>query len=597
MTRMAWWLAFVGALALGTAHAQSGEALLEANGCLGCHGMTSAKVGPAFSDIAAKHGADGKAISRLGAALRKGEGHPVQVEASAADLKAMLQAVLSAKAPAAAKAEAAPAEAPPLDNEVCFGCHGNEGFEMPGPDGKPRSLHVVRENFEKSVHGKRRCVECHRDITEIPHEKTAPLKVSCVECHESLWKAMQDGKPGAEQDPRLGVVVDMIDRYMHSVHARPRRDDQSRTNATCYNCHEAHYVYPKDSQARLEWRLSIPDRCGQCHAKERADYATSVHGKEVLENKNLYAAVCSDCHSQHDIDRPEADPIRVAITRNCGNCHAESLRTYTQTYHGQVNTLGYAHTAKCFDCHESHTIQRVSEPASSVHPARRLETCRKCHEGVAAGFVTFEPHATTHDYGRYPYVWIAYKFMIALLAGVFLFFWTHTALWFYREYRDRKEGKTRPHVKLDESMNLQGRQFRRFGPVWRLAHLVFAVSVMALVLTGMTVLPHGRKSWRPRSAGRRPRRSCTAWRRRSCSASSSSTSCTSWAASRATGGRSAGSGRPRWCRPGKTSRTSRRCSRGSSVGGRARSSTAGRTGRSSTTGRCSGAWRSSAAAA
>jgi len=486
MKRMAWLLALVGALAAGTARAQSGAALLEANGCLGCHDMAAARVGPAFKDIAAKYQSDAKALSTLSARLRKGEGHPVKVEASAADVKAMLQVVLEAKAPVAEKASAKAEEAVPLDNEVCFGCHGNEGFEMPGPNGKPRSLHVVRGNFEKSVHGKRRCVECHRDITEIPHEKAAPLKVSCVECHEALWKAQQE-KPAAEQDPRLDVVVGMIQRYMHSVHARPRRDDQSRTNATCYNCHEAHYVYPKDSQERQEWRRSIPDRCGACHAKERADYATSVHGKEVLENGNLYAAVCSDCHSTHDIDRTGEDPIRLAITRNCGNCHVDSLHTYTQTYHGKVSTLGYAHTAKCFDCHGSHTIQRVSEPASSVHPARRLETCRKCHSGVAAGFVTFEPHATTDDFERYPYVWIAYHAMIALLAGVFLFFWTHTALWFYREYRDRKEGKTRPHVKVDESMQLQGKQYQRFGPVWRLAHLAFAISVMTLVLTGMTV--------------------------------------------------------------------------------------------------------------
>ena len=38
--------------------------------------------------------------------------------------------------------------------------------------------------------------------------------------------------------------------------------------------------------------------------------------------------------------------------------------------------------------------------------------------------------------------------MIALLIGVFLFFWTHTALWFYREWRDRKEGKSRTHVEV-----------------------------------------------------------------------------------------------------------------------------------------------------
>jgi cytochrome b subunit of formate dehydrogenase len=122
-----------------------------------------------------------------------------------------------------------------------------------------------------------------------------------------------------------------------------------------------------------------------------------------------------------------------------------------------------------------------------MHPDNRLGTCRKCHTNATAGFVTFEPHATSHDFARYPYVWLATKSMIALLVGVFVFFWSHTALWFYREYRDRQERKARPHVVVDESLQLQGKQYQRFGPIWRLAHLLFALSVMTLVLTGMAV--------------------------------------------------------------------------------------------------------------
>jgi len=490
-------LALAAALLAGAANAETGEQLLTSKGCLGCHGIDEKKMGPALKLAAAKYkGAETKLI----AALKEGKGHPIKVDATDAELKAMIgylagqQAAPSKRAAPRPRAQAAPAKpaaapapaAAALDNATCLGCHGNEGFAMPGADGNVRALHVTKEKFESSVHGKRQCVECHKDITEIPHRQSAPRKVSCVQCHEALWAtAQKENKTAA--NARLGVVVEQINKYMHSIHARPNRDDQSRTNATCYNCHEAHYVYPKDSAARTEWRLSIPDACGKCHAKQRAEYATSVHGKEVLEKRNLYAAVCSDCHTTHDIDTPEAAPTRLAITRNCGTCHVENLRTYTETYHGQVNTLGYAHTAKCFDCHGSHAIQRVSNPASMVHPDNRLGTCRKCHQDATAGFLTFEPHATSHDFARYPYVWIATKLMIALLVGVFVFFWTHTALWFYREYQDRQQRKGRPHVLADESLPLQGKQYQRFGPLWRLAHLVFAVSVMTLVLTGMAV--------------------------------------------------------------------------------------------------------------
>jgi cytochrome b subunit of formate dehydrogenase len=337
------------------------------------------------------------------------------------------------------------------------------------------------------VHGKRQCVECHKDITAIPHEKTGPLKVGCVQCHQDLWEAAQKENK-TQASPRLGVVVEQIDHYMKSIHARPSREDQSRTNATCYNCHDSHYVYPKDSPERADWRLGIPNACGKCHVKQREDYFDSVHGRQVMGNGNPAAPICSDCHTTHDVDRPKLDAIKLVISKNCGTCHAESLKSYANTYHGQVSTLGYAYTASCFDCHGSHGIQRVSHPQSTVHRNNRLQTCQKCHQGATPGFITFQPHANTHDFGRYPSMWVTSKFMIALLLGVFAFFWTHSALWFYREYRDRREGKSAPHVATGELPQLQGKHFQRFRPEWRIAHLAFALSVMTLVLTGMAVL-------------------------------------------------------------------------------------------------------------
>ena len=379
------------------------------------------------------------------------------------------------------------------ENDMCLGCHGNEGFAIPGADGQTRQLHVVKDKFGNSVHGKRLCVECHKDITEIPHKTGVTHRVSCVTCHEELWeKAKKDNK--TQENPRLGVVVEQIDKFMKSIHARPNRDDQSRTNASCHNCHDPHYIYANGSPERQEWRLNIPNTCGKCHEAQRMQYETSVHGKEVLQNKNPGAAICSDCHTTHDVEDPAKDTAKLVITQNCGNCHQGSLKSYLGTYHGKVNKLGYAYTAKCFDCHGSHGIQRVDNPDSKVHPDNRLNTCQQCHEGATQGFTTFEPHGTADNFGRYPYIWIASKFMIQLLVGTFAFFWTHTALWFYREYKDRQARKTRPHVRTDEL--LAGKHFRRFPLLWRVAHLVFALSLMILTLTGMTVF-YAESAWAP----------------------------------------------------------------------------------------------------
>ena len=72
------------------------------------------------------------------------------------------------------------------------------------------------------------------------------------------------------------------------------------------------------------------------------------------------------------------------IAKNCGSCHVERYQTYTETYHGQVHSLGYAYTAHCFDCHGSHNIQMVADPTSTVHRNNRLQTCQKCHANAIA---------------------------------------------------------------------------------------------------------------------------------------------------------------------------------------------------------------------
>jgi len=76
--------------------------------------------------------------------------------------------------------------------------------------------------------------------------------------------------------------------------------------------------------------------------------------------------------------------------------------------------------------------------------------------------------------------------MVQLLLGTFGFFWLHTLLWFYREWKDRQQAKLRPHVKLDSlPPDLQGKHFKRFSGIWRIAHITFALSLMILTVTGM----------------------------------------------------------------------------------------------------------------
>ncbi|RZI44739.1 cytochrome C [Herbaspirillum sp. HC18] len=382
-----------------------------------------------------------------------------------------------------------------LDNATCLGCHdGSKKLEA--KDGKTAMHPVDPSGFGKSVHSTMNCVACHTEITDskAQHE-IAPnaKKPDCIQCHEALWEETKKQKLTKEK-ARLGVVVQNIDAYRKSFHARLNKEDKTRVYATCNDCHNVHTfdVPPAGTSARAHWRLTTPKVCGEtCHTDQLEEYQESVHGKKVAEG-SLKAAVCSDCHTAHAVAGTSAHPTKLAITQSCGNCHEDNYETYKETYHGQIMTLGYAYTGKCFDCHGSHDIKEVKDPESKVHPDNRLKTCRQCHtprKGLpeaTPGFVTFEPHGTINDFRRFPEIWLSAKFMLGLLVGTFAFFWTHTLLWFYREYKERKEGKLRPHVMVEAlPPEARNKHYRRFPLGWRILHLLFALSLMTLTLTGM----------------------------------------------------------------------------------------------------------------
>ena len=389
-----------------------------------------------------------------------------------------------------------------LDNATCLSCHDGtkEKPEIVGSNGEKRPLlPVAADKLAKSVHADMQCVSCHKEITDsVESHKidTAAQKANCIQCHVALWETVKKEKLTQEKE-RLGIVVRNIEAYKKSFHALPDKEDKTRPKAVCDQCHNTHSfnIPAKGSAKRVEWRKTIPNVCGEkCHSDEVEEYSESVHGKELLKKNNVKSPVCTDCHSTHDILGTSAEPFKAGIAEDCGSCHKENLKSYKDTYHGQVNTLGYGYTAKCYDCHGSHGILKSDDPKSKVHPDNRLKTCKQCHNGkkdlaeATAGFVTFSPHANSHDFARYPQVWLTTKFMIALLICVFVFFWAHSGLWFYREYQERHDKKEHRKAIRTADLNLEkGKHFRRFSWPWRLAHLCFAISVMTLVLTGMAV--------------------------------------------------------------------------------------------------------------
>ncbi|MBF0308038.1 MAG: cytochrome C [Magnetococcales bacterium] len=387
------------------------------------------------------------------------------------------------------------AAAPPVsaDSQACLECHdGSRVIEVPDTSpfstgGRRPLVAIPREAYSQGVHARQPCGECHRHLTSLtpPHQDGTPEKIDCATCHDNRAKAA----PQSETTPALKRVLRNIESYRRSFHARPNPDFPEIPNATCHECHDSHFLNvpaDKQSQAYANWRLTTPKLCGKCHEDQLESYEKSVHAARLNTENNLKTAVCVDCHTTHEISGAHGAAFKLQSPASCGGCHPNNLNSYRRFYHGQIATLGYTTTAKCFDCHDSHAILSVSDAKSPVHPANRLKTCQKCHDGTkrplaTRGFASFTPHATTQDFERYPGLWIASRFMSGLLWFVVLFFGTHSVLWFYRERVERKNQPGRA------AMGNGTCTIQRFTAPWRVAHLLFGLVVMVLLFTGMTL--------------------------------------------------------------------------------------------------------------
>jgi cytochrome b subunit of formate dehydrogenase len=409
-----------------------------------------------------------------------------------------------------------------------------EPAERPG-------LLVDHKAFAVGPHAKTLCIECHTDAANLPHAphlerstcatschaKAAdayagsahraaalagdPLAPTCASCHgghdilrvndrnapqhklNSMYlcgDCHKQHRPSQGADDPKARVGD----YLESAHARAASKSGLTTAATCADCHGAHGVLPSKNPASSVSRANIPETCGKCHVGVLEIYATSVHGQRHAESKDK-AAVCSDCHTSHQISQASAPSFARDVLNECGQCHDSQASTdgrvgtyyqsYLESYHGQVTTLGGTRAARCSDCHGSHDIRPLDDPASQVNQAHLVATCGKCHPDSNAQFVQFDPHANFRDGANYPLLHGVWLYFVIMMSAVFTFFGVHTILWFFRSTAERRRLAAAGHLHHPPH---GATAIRRFSTLDRINHAFVAITFFGLTATGIPLV-------------------------------------------------------------------------------------------------------------
>lgn len=222
-------------------------------------------------------------------------------------------------------------------------------------------------------------------------------KDSCLYCHSTL------------PDP-LGVSQE---KFSQDIHAQK--------GLTCASCHGGDPASDDPEKAmgrQAGWkgkigRKQIPQLCGTCHSDPaymrqfnpslRTDqldqYKTSVHGKRLAAG-DTKVAVCTDCHSVHDLKPPTdprstVNPVNVAST--CSRCHSDAGRMsgykiptsqfaeYSKSVHHDALAIrGDLSAPTCSTCHGNHGA--TPPGVTSV-----VNVCSTCHVFQAQLFES-SPH-------------------------------------------------------------------------------------------------------------------------------------------------------------------------------------------------------------
>lgn len=402
----------------------------------------------------------------------------------------------------------------------CQDCHGGDSNTLEKNEAHASEAGFLAKPDDKAEQIQRlvlpRCLHCHKnesvELFKGVHEKAGPKNekgeatlLECAACHGKVSHhtfAVHDSRSNVFLDNQVKTCgachKEKLESYASSVHGFGLYKAGLLSTASCADCHGAHGIYRAVDKRSTLHIAKAAQTCGKCHRFVSEWLAKSVHGpgpggnyeaeRAAPGGKNRQKPTCTSCHEAHEGAMPTSSAFRVRLPNLCGNCHANLSNRFAMSVHGELSRLGYGPAAKCSDCHGSHEILAVANPASMLAPHNRMDTCAKCHTHAVQNFLAFDPHADHTDAQRNASLHYIYSTLMTLLLTVFGVFGLHSALWFGRGLWDVMANGRPRGMRPGETAYL------RFTPFHRHAHAFLLVSFLGLAITGLP-LKYSQAAW------------------------------------------------------------------------------------------------------
>ncbi len=208
------------------------------------------------------------------------------------------------------------------EEENCLLCHKYKGLRIIDKENSVRNFYVDKEHYNASTHKEARCRGCHTSITQVPH-KNADHRIHCgIRCHLKTKSLVKKYKSHSN------IYVE----FNLSSHGKP-----SKETPDCLYCHSRNLKKAEIKMSRLETLAE----CVSCHLDDVKmkeydipagiveGYMNSNHAK-VFFVEQTAGAICTDCHSTHNISPKEVEKSPMHPKNIKYTCAGSADRTKDQ---------------------------------------------------------------------------------------------------------------------------------------------------------------------------------------------------------------------------------------------------------------------------
>ncbi|MFH1263946.1 MAG: hypothetical protein V1495_10960 [Pseudomonadota bacterium] len=137
------------------------------------------------------------------------------------------------------------------------------------------------------------------------------------------------------------------------------------------------------------------DDCLACHEigegtkKREAGVAPVFSASAILDSPHS-AIPCVGCHK--DLEKADFPHNEKLLPVDCGKCHPDQEKQYTESLHGVAGKRGDRLAPTCKSCHGGHAIRRNSDLGSPTNTVNVPALCGQCHHEGSPVQLTHKIH-------------------------------------------------------------------------------------------------------------------------------------------------------------------------------------------------------------